>query len=77
VTSIDSLQSKVYFIIINREIIVRDSFNLETFDSMTIRRLFIKFKVNYIIPNSSYRKSFAEMNSLNEKQLGPLIHDNY
>ena len=36
---------------------------------MTLRRYYIKFKVKYIRPNYTYWKSFAEKNSLKEKQL--------
>ena len=48
---------------------------------MTLRRYYIKFKVKYIRPNYTYWKSFAEKNSLKEKQLafvqqlGTVIHD--
>jgi hypothetical protein len=51
-----------------RAMIVRDRFELKTFDAMTLRRYYIKFKVKYIRPNYTYWKSFAEKNSLKEKQ---------
>jgi hypothetical protein len=41
---------------------------MRTFDAMT-RRYYIKYKVKYIRPNYTYWKSFAEKNSLKEKQL--------
>ena len=50
---------------------------------MTLRRYYIKFKVKYIRPNYTYWKSFAEKNSLKEKQLefvqqiGDAIHGSY
>ena len=47
-----------------RAMIVRDKFQLETFDAMTLRRYYVKFKVRYIRPNYTYWKSFAEKNSL-------------
>ena len=34
-----------------RAMIVRDRFELETFDVMTLRRYYIKFKVKCIRPN--------------------------
>ena len=42
-----------------RAMIVRDKFQLEIFDDITLRRFFIKFKVRYIRPNYTYLKSFA------------------
>ena len=50
---------------------------------MTLRRYYIKFKVKYIRSNYTYWKSFAEKNSLKEKQLefvqqiGDAIHGSY
>ena len=80
VTSIDTLQSMVHLSLKKRAMIVRDKYALETFDAMTLRRYYIKFKVKYIRPNYTYWKSFAEKNSLKEKQLaflqqlGTVIH---
>ena len=68
VTSIDTLQSMVHLSLKKRAMIVRDRFELKTFDAMTLRRYYIKFKVKYIRPNYTYWKSFAEKNSLKEKQ---------
>jgi transposase len=69
VTSIDTLQSMVHLSLKKRAMIVRDRFQLERLDAMTLRRYYIKFKVKYIRPNYTYWKSFAEKNSLKEKQL--------
>jgi hypothetical protein len=83
VTSIETLQSMVHLSLKKRAMIVRDKFNLQTFDAMTLRRYYIKFKVKYIRPNYTYWKSFAEKNSLKEKQLefvqqiGDAIHGSY
>jgi hypothetical protein len=51
-----------------RAMIVRDRYQMRTFDAMTLRRYYIKNKVKYIRPNYTYWKSFAEKNSLKEKQ---------
>ena len=81
VTSIDTLQSMVHLSLKKRAMIVRDKFQLETFDAMTLRRYYIKWKVKFIRPNYTYWKSFAEKNSLKEKQLkfvqelGSIIHE--
>jgi hypothetical protein len=83
VTSIDTLQSMVHLSLKKRAMIVRDRFQLETFDAMTLRRYYIKFKVKFIRPNYTYWKSFAEKNSLKEKQmvfvqqLGNIIRGKY
>ena len=83
VTSIDTLQSMVHLSLMKRAMIRRDRFNMHTFDAITLRRYYIKFKVKYIRPNYTYWKSFAEKNSLKEKQLefvqqlGSAIYDNY
>ena len=80
-TSIDTLQSMVHLSLMKRAMIVRDMNNLQTFVAMTLRRYYIKWKVKYIRPNYTYWKSFAEKNSLKEKQLafvqqlGTVIHD--
>ena len=42
-TSIDTLQSMVHLSLKKRVMIVRDKFQLETFDAMTLRRYNIKF----------------------------------
>jgi hypothetical protein len=42
--------------------IMRDRYQMRTFDAMTLRRYYIKFKVKYIRPNYTYWKSFAEKN---------------
>ena len=82
VTSMDTLQSMVHLSLKKRAMIVRDRFELKTFDPMTLRRYYIKWKVKYIRPNYTYWKSFAEKTSLKEKQLafvqqlGTFIHDN-
>ena len=67
-TSIDTLQSMVHQTLKKRALIVRDKFQQVTFDAMTLRRYYIKFKVKYIRPNYTYWKSFAEKNSLKKKQ---------
>jgi transposase len=69
VTSIDTLQSMVHLSLKKRAMIVRDRYNLKTFDAMTLLRYYLKWKVKYIMPNYTYWKSFAEKNSLKEKQL--------
>ena len=48
VTSIVTLQSMMHLSLKKRAMIVRDKFQLETFDAMTLRRYNIKFKVRYI-----------------------------
>ena len=53
-----------------RAMIVRDKFQLQTFDAMTLRRYYIKFKVKFIRPNYTYWKSFAEKNSLKREAAG-------
>ena len=77
VTSIDTLQSMVHLSLKKRAMIVRDKFQLETFDAMTLRRYYIKFKVKFIRLNYTYWKSFAEKNSLKEKKLGASIREKY
>jgi len=47
-----------------RAMIVRDRYQMRTFDAMTLRRYYIKNKVKYIRPNYTYWKSFAEKKSL-------------
>ena len=37
---------------------------MRTFDAMTLRRYYIKYKVKYIRPSYTYWKSFAEKKSL-------------
>ena len=44
-----------------RAMIVRDRFQLKTFDAMTLRRYYIKFKVKFIRPNYTYWKSGEEL----------------
>ena len=69
VTSIDTLQSMVHLSLKKRAMIVRDRYQMRTFDAMTLRRYYIKYKVKYIRPSYTYWKSFAEKKSLKEKQL--------
>ena len=64
VTSIDTLQSMVHLSLKQRAMIVRDRYQMRTFDAMTLRRHYIKNKVKYIRPNYTYWKSFAEKKSL-------------
>jgi hypothetical protein len=83
VTSIDTLQSMVHLSLKKRAMIVRDRYQMKTFDAMTLRRYYLKYKVKYIRPNYTYWKSFAEKNSLKEKQLefvqqiGDAIYSSY
>jgi hypothetical protein len=51
VTSIDTLQSMVHLSLKQRAMIVRDRYQMRTFDAMTLRRYYIKNKVKYIRPN--------------------------
>ena len=66
-----------------RKMIVRDKFLLDFIDALTLRRSFIIFKLEYIRPNCTYWKSFAEKNFFKLKllafmhHLGTLIHGWY
>ena len=60
VTSIDTLHSMVHLSLKQWAMIVRDRYQMRTFDAMTLRRYYIKNKVKYIRPNYTYWKNFAE-----------------